>query len=445
MNPFRILLYGSDARTDAIAAACQLSTTSIELYTYAACRTPGLHAKSGGGVWYCDLMYLPAMVDYATACQPDLVIIGPEAPLVAGLVDELLEFGIPCFGPTKTLALIESSKSWARQLMDDYDIPVNPEYTIFTSPAGLAHHLGATPEFVIKPDGLTGGKGVKVFPEHFTSRAEAIVYAGRLAAEGPVLIEERLEGEEFSLMSITDGETVIHCPAVQDHKRAYEGDTGPNTGGMGSYSDADHSLPFLDDQDIETAQRTNEAVVRALYDRTGQPYRGVLYGGFIATSEGTKLIEYNARFGDPEAMNVLPLLQGDFVQVALDAANGSLSSASVAFAPTATVCKYLVPHKYPESGGRGEVVVPETIDNDHVRLYWAATNMDGGRYQMTGSRALAVVGLAPTIAQAEAHAERAATAIEQASAGTVRHRRDIGTQARLDRRIEHMRSLRERP
>lgn len=447
-EPLRILLYGKDARTDAIADACRSSKLAIKLHVYSQFRIPGLVEKSDGGVWEGDLTAsgLPGMVDYAVNYRPDLVIVGPEEPLAAGLVDELLKLGISCFGPPKGLALIESSKAWTRRLIDEYQIPVNPEYVIFGSPDGMADYLDARTEFVIKPDGLTGGKGVRVFPEHFASKAEAVEYAEGLATASHVVIEERLEGEEFSLMSITDGERVIHCPAVQDHKRAFEGDTGPNTGGMGSYSSADHSLPFIGDQELATAQRTNEAVVRALLDRTGQPYRGVLYGGFISTAGGVRLIEYNARFGDPEAMNVLPLLQGDFVQIALDAATGRLSPAAVGFARTATVCKYIVPKKYPAGGGIGDiVVVPDALRTDpNIRLFWAATYIDevGGSYRMTGSRALAVVGLGTTIVDAEAHAERAAAAIDEASLGTVRHRTDIGKGELLERRKEHMQLVR---
>ncbi|MCX7620108.1 MAG: phosphoribosylamine--glycine ligase [Acidimicrobiales bacterium] len=443
----RILLYGKDARTDAIARSLRASPRPIELHVYSQFRIPGLVEKSDGGIWDGNLTAsgLQGMVAYAKEFKPDLAIVGPEEPLEAGLVDELVKLGIPCFGPSRLHAQIESSKSWTRQLMDEFEIPVNPEYEIFTDAGEVSRYLADRSDFVVKPDGLTGGKGVRLFPEHFESREEAIEYAEGLASESRVVIEERLEGEEFSLMSITDGETVVHCPAVQDHKRAYDGDAGPNTGGMGSYSDADHSLPFLTPDELSAARRTNEAVVRALGERLGSPYRGVLYGGFIATCRGVRLIEYNARFGDPEAMNVLPLLRGDFVEIAMAAATGNLASVPFEFAHNATVCKYLVPEKYPAGGGSGdEVVVPKDLRTDpDTHLYWAATNQaEDGSFRMTGSRALAVVGIGATIVEAERRAECAARAIETASRGTVRHRSDIGTADLLGRRTQHMEAVR---
>ena len=171
-------------------------------------------------------------------------------------------------------------------------------------------------EFVIKFDGLMGGKGVKLSGEHLASKEEALEYCKEIISNlGTFVIEEKIFGEEFSLMSFCDGITTSHMPAVQDHKRAHEGDIGPNTGGMGSYTDSNHSLPFLKEQDIFVAQDINERVVRALKAHTGQGYKGVLYGGFMVTSGGVKLIEYNARFGDPEAMNLLALLDADFAKV----------------------------------------------------------------------------------------------------------------------------------
>jgi phosphoribosylamine--glycine ligase len=204
-------------------------------------------------------------------------------------------------------------------------------------------------DFVVKPDGLTAGKGVKVFGEHLHSIDQAFAYATEVLETHPrVQIEERLEGEEFSLQTITDGRSVIHCPLVQDHKRAFAGDQGPNTGGMGSYSCADFSLPFLSDADVLQAHIISEKVIEALNAETGRPYKGVLYGGFIATADGVRLIEYNARFGDPEAMNVLPILDADFADLCFSVAEGTLGDTSWSFQSRATVCKYVVPEAYPD-------------------------------------------------------------------------------------------------
>jgi phosphoribosylamine-glycine ligase len=229
---------------------------------------------------------------------------------------------------------------------------------------------------------------------------------------------------------------------VQDHKRADVGDVGPNTGGMGSYSCADLSLPFLTDADVAAARAINERVIATLLERTGHPYRGVLYGGFIATADGVRLIEYNARFADPESLNVLPILDGDLVELAWATATGALGAlGEVRFAPRATVCKYLVPASYPaaklEVGA--EVVVPASVTgHPDVRVFWAACERKDGVSRLTGSRSLAVVGIGATLKEAEALAEEAATQIE----GPVRHRADIGTEALVAKRLEHMQSLR---
>ncbi len=450
-----ILVYGKDARTDAIIKACRGSGIKVVIYYYSEFRVAGFVETCDGGVDDGSLSGdgLEAMVAYARKVQPHLVIVGPEEPLEAGLVDTLeKELGIPCFGPRGDLARIETSKSWTRDFLASLDLGVNPTYRVIREPADVAAYLSDLSEFVVKPDGLTGGKGVKVFPEHFHTKDEAVEYAESLASDSCVVIEERLDGEEFSLMSITDGQSVLHCPVVQDHKRAYDGDEGPNTGGMGSYSYADHSLPFLTSEEIELARRTNEQVARALRSDDGTPYKGVLYGGFIATASGVRVIEYNARFGDPEALNVLPLLSGDFVELAYGVATGSLPR-EMAFEHRATVCKYLVPTNYPTGPKTDdEIKVPAHLhDRSDLKLYWAAVNLkepntrwwdEGAVVRMTGSRALAVVGIGDNLAEAEAVAESAAVDIEAASMGTVRHRRDIGSAPLLAKRMAHVERIR---
>jgi phosphoribosylamine--glycine ligase len=254
------------------------------------------------------------------------------------------------------------------------------------------------------------------------------------------VIEERLEGEEFSLQTITDGDAVVHCPIAQDHKRAYSGDTGPNTGGMGSYSCPDGSLPFLTEADVAAARHINEATIDALVSKTGTPYCGVLYGGFIAVSEGVRLIEYNARFGDPEAMNVLPLLEGDLTELLWATAAGELGSLQTSFARRATVCKYVVPAGYPENAaGDAAISADESELGPELRRYWAATELaEDGSVHLRGSRSVAFVGIGDTLADAEALAERGASSVS----GPVRHRRDIGTDEALGRRMDHMKQTR---
>src|SRR5882672_3573395 len=273
------------------------------------------------------------VIERASAEKPDFVVIGPEEPLAAGIVNDLAEIGIPAIGPTRDLAQLEASKSFTRDLLRRHDIRGNPRYRIFQSfSPEIAQWLHELSEFVIKPDGLTGGKGVRVSGDHLRTIDDGLDYCRELLDTGrPIVVEERLEGEEFSLQSLSDGKTLVHTPVVQDHKRALEGDRGPNTGGMGSYSCADHKLPFLTSEQIKEAQSINERVAEAIREDTKEPYRGVLYGGFMATRDGVRLIEYNARFGDPEALNVLRLLENDFASVCEAIVQGSLDRMAVKF------------------------------------------------------------------------------------------------------------------
>jgi phosphoribosylamine--glycine ligase len=356
-------------------------------------------------------------------------------------VDALAAIGVQCFGPVQDLARIETSKSWTRSLVDRYGVGGNPRHRSFQSAEGLADYVAELGDVVVKPDGLTGGKGVKVQGEQLATLDDALTYARSLLdSDGSVVIEERLEGEEFSLQTISDGESVVHCPIAQDHKRAYSGDTGPNTGGMGSYSCPDGSLPFLACADVSEARRINEATIEALRSETGHPYRGVLYGGFMAVADGVRLIEYNARFGDPEAMNVLPLLTTDLAEVLRAAAAGTLGEVDAGFDERATVCKYVVPARYPEgAAGSDPITVDASVLGPGLRCYWAASELgDDGAIRLTGSRGLAFVGIGDTVAEAEALAELGACSVE----GPVRHRGDIGTDGAVLRRVEHLRRLR---
>jgi len=438
----RVLVIGKDARTDAIAEKCLASSPEPEVYALTEFPIPGLIEKCTK-VFMKPLTDRQALIPIVQEVCPHLAIIGPEEPLEVGFVDALNDLGVPAFGPTRRLAAIEYSKSWTRELLDRYDIPGNPDYRIFTSKKGLGQYLEKLQSFVIKPDGLTGGKGVRVSGEHLHSRQDALSYAeSLLALDGRVQVEERLDGEEFSLQTITDGNVKIHCPLVQDHKRAFKGDGGPNTGGMGSYSCPDFSLPFLEADDLKKAQRINEQVIEALCRELGEPYRGVLYGGFMAVADGIRLIEYNARFGDPEALNVLPLLQTDFVELCWAVATGTLKPIARPFDKKATVCKYIVPRQYPQAAPRDEkIVVPNKYRRrDDVKWYWAASEKRNGDAYLTSSRSGAFVGIAESIEEAELIAEAAAQSVE----GLVRDRDDIGRKDVIELRVRHMESLRGR-
>lgn len=376
---------------------------------------------------------------YAKEINATLAIIGPENPLANGVSDILWDLGIPTIGPKKNLAQIEVSKSFTRNLQKIYKIPGSPTYRHFKSMEGVSGFLKKLGDnYVVKYDGLAGGKGVKVSGDHLKNHRAAIEYCDNLIQKGSTfLIEEKFIGEEFSLMSFCDGTNIKHMPAVQDHKRAYDGDLGPNTGGMGSYSDQNHSLPFLKDSDIKEAQSINRETLKALKEHFKEDYKGILYGGFMATANGIKLIEYNARFGDPEAMNVLSILKTDLVEICEHIINGSLDKINIQFENKATVCKYAVPEGYPDKPIKNKPVDVSKVKNSDL-LFYASVDIKDGLLVESGSRTIATVGISNSIFSAEKIAEGSISSIE----GPLFHRTDIGTPLLIEKRKNNMDSLR---
>ena len=433
-----ILIVGSGAREHAIAKAVNRSTAKKTLYCLGTNQNPGLQSLCFD-LQTIDINNNKTISDYAVKNKINLAIIGPENPLANGVSDSLMSLGIKVVGPTKDLAKIESSKSFARKLFQQSMPDVNPKHSVFVSMNGaqrFLQELGG--DFVIKYDGLAGGKGVKVSGDHLHSHQEALEYCDQLIKKGgSFIIEEKLIGEEFSLMSFCDGVSLKHMPAVQDHKRAFDGDLGPNTGGMGTYSDANHSLPFLTNGEIKEAQKINETAAAALKEKSGVGYKGVLYGGFMATSTGVKLIEYNARLGDPEAMNVLTLLDTDFIDICLGITDGVLNNKKISFLKKASVCKYAVPNGYPNKPIKEKEISTEKIKNKDG-LHFASVNIKENKLMLAGSRAVAVVATANTIAAAEAVAEKEICNI----AGPLFHRKDIGTTALVEKKVNHMKEIR---
>ncbi len=455
-----ILVVGSGTREHAIAKALAGSASSPVVSCLGSSGNPGIMtvcANTGGSYRIGTITSPDPVLVFAGELRVDLAVVGPEAPLAGGVPDILRSHNIPVLGPDKNLAKIETSKSYARGFLLRTIPESCPEFRVVSDideAEKFLLHLGDS--YVIKADGLTGGKGVKVSGDHLTNMDEALAYCRELLVTEPgtnsgnasFVIEEKLVGEEFSLMTITDGETCIHMPAVQDHKRAYNDDLGPNTGGMGSYSDTDHSLPFLSPDDITEARRMNEQVVKALGREHGTPYRGILYGGFMAVSSGVKIIEYNARFGDPESLNLLTLLESDAAELFSSAARGELgelNKTAVTFSRKASVCKYAVPKGYPVSPEKGTPVKTDKIDGTgavadfaSVDLYLGSVDMQDGIMVTGGSRTAAVVAVGNTLAEAESLAEKAVCAIE----GDLFHRSDIGTAQLIGKRINHMKTLR---
>jgi len=423
-----VLLVGGGGREHAIARAL---ADDAALYACAGNRNPGIAALAAGFASIPETD-ADAIASFATDVGADLAVIGPESALAAGVADELAAAGAFPFGPSASAARIETDKAFQRRFMREASIPGCPEFAVFSdSEAACDYADDAEGDLAVKPTGLTGGKGVRVTGDQIT-KAEAKAYI-RESDYGEFVLEERLVGEEFTVQAFVANGDLGATPAVQDHKRAYEGDEGPNTGGMGSYSDAGRALPFMRPGDYEAAVEILEATVAALDD-----YTGVLYGQFMLTASGPKVVEFNARFGDPEAMNTLPVLETPLVDV-LTAARDGDPLPELSFAPRATVCKYAVPAGYPtdpEAGTR--ITVDEGTVGDALLYYASVDERDDGLYTTT-SRSFAVVGLGETIADAEADA---AAALAAAPDEGIRVRHDVGTTSLVQRRVDHMNRLR---
>ncbi|ADJ14955.1 phosphoribosylamine--glycine ligase [Halalkalicoccus jeotgali] len=434
-----VLLVGGGGREHAIARA--LEGSDCELYACAGNRNPGIDRIAAGFETF-DTTNTSAVTTYAEEVGATLAVIGPEAPLQAGVADALSDAGVFPFGPSAEGAKIETDKAYQRRFMREHDIPGCPEFETFESTEDACAYIDSSEaDLAVKPAGLTGGKGVKVIGDQ-VDKEGAKAYL-REETYDRVVLEERFVGEEFTVQGLVANGSLRVTPAVQDHKRAYEGDEGPNTGGMGSYSDAGLELPFLTEDEYRDAVGILDETVAALGD-----YTGVLYGQFMLTADGVKVIEYNARFGDPEAMNTLPVMNTDFLDVLVAAREGE-DLPQLSFAPRATVCKYAVPEGYPDDpqGGTPIEVDEETVaqaasatveTNGDARLFYASVDSrDDGVYTTT-SRAFAVVGIAETISEAEGIAERA---LSNADEG-VRIRHDIGTEELVQSRIDHAAELR---
>ena len=434
----KILLIGSGAREHAIAKSLTKHQPCVSLVVYATHHNAALFSL-------CDaytlgsLTQIKPMIDFALAQGCQLAIIGPEAPLEAGVTDALLKIGINTIGPTKNLAQIETSKGFARDLLSNYQVPGMPHYRAFKNYTDDADTFLQTlnEDYVIKADGLMGGKGVLLSKEHLKTEEDALTYIKQL--NGPFVIEEKLVGPEFSVMCFTDGQSLCQMPAVQDHKRAHVGDTGPNTGGMGSYSDVDHSLPFLTEADLNAAHKINEKALDALQTAVGGQYVGILYGGFMLTKDGVKLIEYNARFGDPEVINVLAVLKNDLVDVFRHMTQSTLHNVNLSFEQKATVVKYIVPQGYPLNPLKNVPINISAVSHN-AQLFHGSVNQTDTELLMAGSRAFAILGTGKSIQ----HAEQAAEAEAKLITGPCYYRPDIGTEALIHERIATANQLRQR-
>jgi phosphoribosylamine--glycine ligase len=422
-----ILLVGSGGREHALAWKIAASPLTKRLVI-----APGNPGMEKLGELRRDLKVDNAegLAALAREIKADLVVVGPETALASGLADRLAAAGIPCFGPTQKAAQLESSKAFSKAFLERHEIPT-AGYGVYDKVADAKAALSVfKPPYVIKADGLAAGKGVAISPDRADAEAEIErMLGGRFGSAGSrVVIEEFMDGEEGSLFALCDGQRAVLFGGAQDHKRAFDGDTGPNTGGMGAYSPA----PVFTPEFVEAADRLVVQPTVAQMAAEGAPYRGVLYVGLMATAEGPKVVEYNARFGDPECQVLMMRFDGDIVPYLLACARGDLSRLPApGFKPGVVICVVLAARGYPDSPLEGSIIRGADQDfGPDVQVFHAGTKRrDDGQLVAAGGRVLNVCAYGADIAEAR---ERAYAAIRKIDFPGGFSRSDIGWRA-MDR------------
>ncbi|MFE1602138.1 phosphoribosylamine--glycine ligase [Methylobacterium sp. ID0610] len=413
-----ILLIGSGGREHALAWKLAQSPACGRLLVAPGNPGTAAHGTNHPGL---DVMDGAAVVAFCRREGVDFVVVGPEAPLVAGVVDALDAAGIPAFGPTRAAAQLEGSKGFTKELCAEFGIPT-ADFARFSAPEpALAYLRARGAPIVVKADGLAAGKGVVV--AETLAEAEAAV-ANLLADPGAeVVIEEFLSGEEASFFALCDGTRAVAFGTAQDHKRVHDGDRGPNTGGMGAYSPAPILTPALE---AEVMARIIQPTLDGMRAR-GTPFRGILYAGLMLTAEGPKLIEYNVRFGDPECQVLMPRLSGDLVPALRAAGAGDLAGVAPEWSPQAALTVVMAAPGYPGTVARGsEIRGIDAAEAAGALVFQAGTKQADGRLLADGGRVLAVTATGAGIAEAQARAYAALARIDWPEGF---YRRDIGWRA----------------
>ena len=421
----RILLIGGGGREHALAWKLVQSPKGEKLY--AAPGNPGMALLQKCECINLNVDDLEGVADYAEEKSIDLTVVGPEAPLVAGLADVFKRRGLPVFGPSKAAAQLEGSKAFSKELMAKYNIPTAFFKICEDIETAKAYVEEKGAPIVVKADGLAAGKGVVVA----MTKAEALEAIDEMmgdhkfgAAGARLVLEEYMEGEEASLLAFTDGKTVVPMIAAQDHKRVFDGDEGPNTGGMGTYAPAPVMTDILR---LKATELILKPVVEAMA-KEGTPYQGCLYAGLMIKGDSVKVVEFNCRFGDPETQVVLPLLDGDLAEIMLACATGTLDKAEVAWHDKAAVCVVMASGGYPESYEKGKEItgLAAAEEDKDVVVFHAGTKEAEGKIVTSGGRVLGVTAVDSSIKAAR---DRAYAAVEKIAFEKNFYRKDIAWRA----------------
>jgi phosphoribosylamine--glycine ligase len=402
----RILVLGGGGREHAIVKALARSPQTPELFC--APGNPGI-AADATCLPELDPVDVPAVVEAAREHSIGLVVVGPEAPLVAGVVDALADAGIPAFGPRRDAARLEGSKAYAKKVMKEARVPTACYAVLRNRDEALRQIACSAYPVVLKADGLAAGKGVLICETEAEAReAVDIFFTEQRFGQTEVLLEEFLEGEELSLLALCDGKRAVALTPAQDYKRIGDGDTGPNTGGMGSYSPVQTVSP---EQLAELSEHVHQPIVD-LMARLGTPFHGVLYAGLMMTADGPKVLEYNTRFGDPETQAVLPRLKSDLVDLFMKATvEGGLTRSEVEFSDDWAVTVVLASAGYPESSSKGDVITGLERASSSAEVIHAGTAGSDGEIVTAGGRVLNLTGTGPDPATARRRAYDAAEAV----------------------------------
>ncbi|HZY11867.1 MAG TPA: phosphoribosylamine--glycine ligase [Beijerinckiaceae bacterium] len=417
-----VLLIGSGGREHALALSLVKSPRLTKLFI--APGNPGT-AQVGENVAV-NVSDHSAVVNFCRLMRIELVVVGPERPLVEGIVDALEAAGILAFGPTKAAAQLEGSKAFTKELCRRHSIPTAEFERFKEREAALSYVRTRGAPIVVKADGLASGKGVIIAPTLAEAEAaiESMFFGAFGSAGAEVVIEELLEGEEISFFALSDGNRVLPFPSAQDHKRVGDGDTGPNTGGMGAYSPAPSFTPDMQARVMrEIVTPTVDAMAKE-----GAPFKGVLYAGLMISSDGPKLIEYNARFGDPETQVMLPRLESDLLLLMQQCARGNLTVSAVALSNETALTVVMAAEGYPGAPKKGTEIrgLERAARMPHVIVTHAGTRREGKRLLADGGRVLNVTALAPNLAHAQRRAYAAVDTIDWPEGFC---RRDIGWRA----------------